>query len=275
MQIGIVIIPSAAHSGSQVFDHACEAAGLVEQLGFHGLWVTDAFARGKPTLDPLILLAALATQTSRIELGTCVVQVPLRHPVEHAHRVQTLNLLTKGRLRFGVGSGSTQNDFDAVQVDFGARFKTLTTYLDVMRRVWAGEPVYGPALSLWPETEGGPPVLLGAWRSERWINLSAKVLQGWIASGIHTSWDDLAIGLKMFRDAGGKRAVLANIFTDFRDQPVGLPFAHVPKISLMCSPQEAKDRLSRLEDLGLDDALLVLPSDDLGHLEKMAELTAK
>ena len=275
MRIGIVIIPSAAHSGSQVFDHACHSARRVEALDFHGLWVTDAFARGKPTLDPLILLAALATQTSRVELGTCVVQVPLRHPVEHAHRVQTLNLLSKGRLRFGVGSGSTQNDFDAVQADFAGRFKTLTGYLDVMRQVWAGEPVYGPALSLWPETQGGPPVLLGAWRSERWINLSAKVLQGWIASGIHTSWEDLAIGLKMFREAGGKRAVLANIFTDFRDQPVPLPITHVPKISLMCAPQVARDRLKRLEDLGVDDALLVLPSDDSNQLERMAELTAK
>ena len=64
--------------------------------------------------------------------------------------------------------------------------------------------------------------------------------------------EDLAIGLKMFRDAGGKRAVLANIFTDFRASPGNLPMAHVPKISLFCTPAEARDRLRRLEDLGLD-----------------------
>jgi alkanesulfonate monooxygenase SsuD/methylene tetrahydromethanopterin reductase-like flavin-dependent oxidoreductase (luciferase family) len=272
MRIGIVTIPSAIETGPEVVDHVVAVARQVEALGFHGLWVTDAFARGKPTLDPLILLAALATQTSRIELGTCVVQVPLRHPVEHAHRVQTLNALSKGRFRFGVGSGSTKHDFDAVQADFDARFKTLTASLDVMRRVWAGEPVHGPALSIWPGTEGGPPVLLGAWRSERWINLSAKVLQGWIASGIHSSWEDLEIGIKMFRAAGGKRAVLANIFTDFRDTPVAPPFTHVPKITLFCSPREARDRLKRLEDTGLDDALLVVPSDDPAQLETIAGL---
>jgi alkanesulfonate monooxygenase SsuD/methylene tetrahydromethanopterin reductase-like flavin-dependent oxidoreductase (luciferase family) len=270
MRIGIVTIPSAVESGPNVVEHVCAVARQVEALGFHGLWVTDAFARGKPTLDPLILLGALATQTSRIELGTCVEQVPLRHPVEHAHRVQTLNALSQGRFRFGVGSGSTKHDFDAVQADYDARFKALTAYLEVMRRVWAGEPVYGPALSVWPGTEGGPPVLLGAWRSERWINLSAKVLQGWIASGIHTSWEDLAIGVKMFRDAGGKRAVLANIFTDFRDERGGLPFTHEPKISLFCSPREAKDRLRRLEDLGIDDALLVIPPGDPAQLETIA-----
>jgi alkanesulfonate monooxygenase SsuD/methylene tetrahydromethanopterin reductase-like flavin-dependent oxidoreductase (luciferase family) len=272
MRIGIVIIPSAIQTGANIVDHVSSIARQAEAMGFFGLWVTDAFARGKPTLDPLILLGALATQTSRIELGTCVVQVPLRHPVEHAHRVQTLNALSGGRFRFGVGSGSTKHDFDAVQADYDARFKTLTADLAVMRRVWAGEPVYGPALSIWPGTEGGPPVLLGAWRSERWINLSAKVLQGWIASGIHTAPEDLAIGLKMFRDAGGKRAVLANIFTDFRDSPNTLPVSHVPKISLFCPFQEARDRLKRLEDLGVDDALLVVPPDDPGQLEMMARL---
>jgi alkanesulfonate monooxygenase SsuD/methylene tetrahydromethanopterin reductase-like flavin-dependent oxidoreductase (luciferase family) len=272
MRIGIVTVPSAAETGSNVVGYVTHIARRVEALGFHGIWVTDAFARGKPTLDPLILLGALATQTSRIELGTCVVQVPLRHPVEHAQRVLTLTALAQGRFRFGVGSGSTRNDFDAVQADYDARFKTLTRSLEVMRRVWAGEAVYGPALSAWPGTEGGPPVLLGAWRNERWINLSAKVLQGWIASGIYTPWDDLAIGLKMFRQAGGKRALLANIFTDFRDPPANLPIAAVPKISLVCSPREAKDRLRRLEDLGIDDALLMVPPDDPGQLEAMAKL---
>jgi alkanesulfonate monooxygenase SsuD/methylene tetrahydromethanopterin reductase-like flavin-dependent oxidoreductase (luciferase family) len=272
MRLGIVIIPSAMEAGAQVIEHVSTIACQVETLGFHGMWVTDAFARGKPTLDPLILLGALAAQTSRLELGTCVVQVPLRHPVEHAHRVQTLNALSQGRFRFGIGSGSTRHDFDAVQADYDARFKTLTAYLRVMQRVWAGEPVYGPALSVWPGTQGGPPVLLGAWRSERWINLSAKVLQGWIASGIHTSWEDLAIGVRMFRNAGGKRAVLANVFTDFRDPPASPPMAHVPKISLFCSPREARDRLRRLEDMSIDDVLLVVPSGDPGQLEAIAAL---
>jgi alkanesulfonate monooxygenase SsuD/methylene tetrahydromethanopterin reductase-like flavin-dependent oxidoreductase (luciferase family) len=274
MRIGIVTIPVASHPGPPLVEQVVAIARDVERLGFHGLWLTDAFARGKPTLDPLVLLGALATQTSRIELGTCVVQVPLRHPVEHAHRVQTLNLLTRGRLRFGVGSGSTQNDFDAVQANYEARFKTLPAYLEVMRKVWAGEPVYGPALSVWPGTEGGPPVLLGAWRSERWINLAAKVLQGWIASGIHTSWEDLAIGVKMYRQAGGSRVVLANIFTEFRDAAPQLPMHHVPKISLFCAPREAQDRLKRMADLGVDDALLVCPWDDPGQLEVMAALQA-
>ena len=272
MRIGIVAIPSAMEGLPPIAARITDLARNIEHLGFHGLWTTDAFARGKATLDPLMLLSAVAPVTSRIELGTCVMQVPLRHPVELAHRATTLHALSGGRFRFGVGSGSTKHDFDAVEVDYERRFKTLTANLETMRKVWAGEPVHGPALTQWPGTLGGPPVMLGAWRSERWINLSAKVLQGWISSGIHTSPEDLEIGVKMFRNVGGARAILANVFMDFRDSPAALPFAHLPKVTLFCSPAEARDRLKRLEDTGLDDVLIVSPPDDPSQLDIVAEL---
>ncbi len=274
MKLGIVTIPRRLAEGSStpVIEQVVSVAQNVEKLGFEGLWVTDAFARGFPTLDPLILLGALAATTRRIELGTCVVQIPLRHPVEHAHRVQTLNLLSGGRLRFGVGCGSTKADFDAIQGDYEARFKTLPAYLEVMRQTWNGEGVYGNPISIWPGTEGGPPVMLGAWRSQRWINLAAQHCQGWIASGIHGSWEDLALGVKMYREAGGKRAILANVFTDFRENPEPGISHHVPKITLQCSPAEARDRLKRMEDLGLDDVLCVVPSSDPGQLEAIRGL---
>ena len=117
-------------------------------------------------------------------------QIPIRHPVEHAHRVQSVNLLSERPAALRRRTGSTRADFEAVQADYDTRFKVLPNMLEVMRRTWNSEPVYGPALSNWPGTEGGPPVMLGAWRSPRWINLAAQHCQGWIASGIHGSWED-------------------------------------------------------------------------------------
>ncbi|MBS0558840.1 MAG: LLM class flavin-dependent oxidoreductase [Proteobacteria bacterium] len=266
MRIGIVTIPrpSAEPVGARVLG----IARRVEALGFAGLWVTDAFGRGFPTIDPLVLLGAVAGATERIELGTCVVQLPLRHPVEHAHRVQSLNLLSGGRLRFGIGSGSTKADFDVVGADYERRFKTLPAYLEIMQRAWKGEA----GISVWPGTEGGPPVLLGAWRSARWIDLAAQKCQGWIASGIHTSWEDLEIGLRMYRAAGGARAIVANIITDLRPVPTPHPIAGHAKIGLFCSPEEARERLARLAALGVDDALLICPDDDPGQLETIRTL---
>lgn len=275
MRIGIVTIHRQLPPGgpSAMIDNVVGVAQRVEALGFDGIWVTDAFGRGWATLDPLVLLGALCATTKRIELGTCVVQIPIRHPVEHAHRVQTVNLLSAGRLRFGVGTGSTRADFEAVQANYDTRFKVLPGMLEAMRRTWNSEPVFGPPLTQWPGTEGGPPVLLGAWRSPRWINLAATQCQGWIASGIHGTWEDAEIGQRMYRDAGGKRAVLANIVTDLRPEPkipaVGRPLG----ISLICPPTEARDRLRRITDLGFDDALLVCPADDPGQLETIRNLT--
>ena len=175
MRLGIVTIPRLLPpGGTTMIDCLIDFAQRVESLDFHGLWLTDAFGRGRPTLDPLSALGVLCAVTKKIELGTCVIQVPVRHPVEHAHRVQTINLLSNGRFRFGIGTGSTKADFDVVQADFGARFKVLPGMLEDMRRTWNGEAVHGPALSVWPGTEGGPPVMLGAWRSPRWINLAAQ-----------------------------------------------------------------------------------------------------
>ena len=107
MRFGIVAIPTAQEAGGRLFERAIAFAARVEALGFAGLWTTDSFARGSATLDPLIFFSALCQATERIELGTCVTQLPLRHPVEQAHRAQTLSLLSRGRFRFGVGSGGT------------------------------------------------------------------------------------------------------------------------------------------------------------------------
>jgi alkanesulfonate monooxygenase SsuD/methylene tetrahydromethanopterin reductase-like flavin-dependent oxidoreductase (luciferase family) len=274
MRLGVVTIPRRLPPGGvPMIDHFVSFAQKVEELDFHGLWLTDAFGRGTTTIDPLSAMGALCAVTKKIELGTCVIQVPIRHPVEHAHRVQTINLLSGGRFRFGVGTGSTKADFDAVQADFDTRFKVLPGMLEVMRRTWNGEPVYGPAVSVWPGTEGGPPVLLGAWRSPRWINLAAHHCQGWIASGIHSKWEDVEIGHRMYREAGGQRAIVANIFADFREDPEGSPIGRPLTISLIGqSPAEARDQLRRLGDIGIDDALIVCPFDDPAQLETIRSL---
>jgi alkanesulfonate monooxygenase SsuD/methylene tetrahydromethanopterin reductase-like flavin-dependent oxidoreductase (luciferase family) len=253
-------------------EHLVNFAQQVEALDFHGLWLTDAFGRGSATLDPLSAMGVLCAVTRKIELGTCVIQVPIRHPVEHAHRVQTINLLSGGRFRFGVGTGSTKADFDVVQADFDTRFKVLPGMIEAMQRTFRGEPVHGPVVSVWPGTEGGPQIMLGAWRSPRWINLAAK-LDGWISSGIHSKWEDIEIGLRMYREAGGKRAIVANIFADFRKDAPASPIGRPLTVSLVGqSPADARAVLRRLADIGIDDALIVCPFDDPAQLETIRGL---
>jgi alkanesulfonate monooxygenase SsuD/methylene tetrahydromethanopterin reductase-like flavin-dependent oxidoreductase (luciferase family) len=278
MRLGIVdfLRPSEMPAG-RTLDRVAGFARAVEAKGFAGLWVTDAFGRGSPTLDPLTVLAALASICPRLELGTCVLQVPLRHPAELAHRLATLEALSGGRLRLGVGSGSTKTEFDLVGADYEARFKTLMSALATMRQAWRGEAIAGGTLSPWPGTDKGPQIMLGAWRNPRWIAYAAEHCQGWIASGINGDWADLERGMRLYRAAGGGRAILANVIVDLHGRPDPSGLAQRAKVSLACPADEVPSRLHRIRELGFDDVLLGSPtagSPDaaLADLERVRDL---
>src|SRR5438552_5615897 len=237
-QIGDVVKVSAmirlspgAEPHTPLLTRMAEYARSIEASGFPGIWVGDSMGRGRPTLDPLTALAALAAVTERVELGIGVLQVPLRHPVELAHRVQSVQALSGSRLRLGVGSGSTRADFELLGADYDRRFRTFMNALDTMRVAWAGQTVNGGALSLWPGCQGGPPILLGAWRSPRWITYAAKECQGWTPSGRYSSWEDLEAGMRIYRDAGGTNAVLANVAIDLAQRPESASLPEVAHVS--------------------------------------------
>ncbi len=129
MRLGVVLGSSE--------DLARTARGI-EAAGFASAWVFDSVGRGRLLPDPLTALAVAAATTTRIELGTGVLQVPLRNPVTLARQVLTTQLVSGGRLRLGVGTGSTAADFAAVGVDFASRFRRLDESLAIMRKLWAG-----------------------------------------------------------------------------------------------------------------------------------------
>jgi alkanesulfonate monooxygenase SsuD/methylene tetrahydromethanopterin reductase-like flavin-dependent oxidoreductase (luciferase family) len=76
----------------------------------------------------------------------------------------------------------------------------------------------------------------------------------------------------MFRKAGGKRALLANIFTDLRPDPPAHPLIERAKVTLVGDKAAARDRLRKLEDIGFDDALLIVPFDAPDMLEDVRAL---
>ena len=252
----------------RVLSRMADYARRIEAAGFPGIWVGDSLGRGRPTLDPLIELSVLAAVTERVELGISVLQLPLRNPIELAHRVQSVQALSGNRLRLGVGSGSTRADFELLGYDYDHRFGTMKRSLETMRRAWRGEATNaGGVLSLWPECEGGPPILMGAWRSPRWITFAAQECQGWTPSGRFSSWDDLEYGMKVYREAGGTNAVLANVAIDLANRPQSAALAEVAT-SLVCPPDEARKRLKRFEQMGFDEVLLVSHSSVLEDIER-------
>ena len=253
----------------RLLDRVADYARRIEASGFPGIWVGDSLGRGRPTLDPLVELATLAAVTRNVELGIGVLQLPLRHPIELAHRVQSVQALSGGRLQLGVGSGSTQADFDLLGYDYTKRFRTLMDSLEIMRKAWRGEAVNGGGtLSTWPGCEGGPPILLGAWRSPRWITYAAKQCAGWTPSGRFSSWDDLEHGMRIYREAGGTNAVLANVAVDFDNRPESAAIAAASDVGLTCPVDEARRRLKRMEQMGFDEVFLVSHTSALEDIER-------
>ena len=274
LRLGMVL--PRAESGGRPLDAAslADAARRIEEAGFDSAWVFDSLGRGRLLPDPLTALAVAGTVTRRLELGTGVLQVPLRRPMELAHRVLTTHLVCGGRLRLGVGAGSTAADFAAVGVDFASRFRQLDESLAIMRQLWAGARVGDAELGApWPIAAGGPPILIGSWAGSRWIERAAKEFDGWVASGARSSWRLIAEGIARFRKLGGKRAVLTNVNVGLEAEKPS-PDGPDDPFDLIGPRSVAVERLRHLRELGFDDVVLVAARHDAAHLQELRELGA-
>ena len=93
--------------------------------------------------DPFVLLTAISERTSKIGLGTSVIVLPYRNPVVVAKMLSTLDVLSEGRVIFGVATGWLKEEFDALNVDFKNRGKITDEYIQAITELWQSEtPVY-------------------------------------------------------------------------------------------------------------------------------------
>ncbi len=121
----------ASRAGDRrVFDEIVEQAVLAEQMGFDVIWCVEhtALSNYAHMSAPETVLAFLAGKTQRIHLGHGVVCLPpaMNHPVKVAERIATLDLLSHGRVHFGVGKGGTQQESGT----FGYDLATLNPQID-------------------------------------------------------------------------------------------------------------------------------------------------
>jgi alkanesulfonate monooxygenase SsuD/methylene tetrahydromethanopterin reductase-like flavin-dependent oxidoreductase (luciferase family) len=138
-----IAVPNFADDPAELIELGVEA----EQAGFDGffLWDHIVFSNtgdGPPIADPWMVLAVVATRTSRIKLGTMITPVPRRRPWQLARQTTTLDVLSGGRLILGVGIGSpAYGDFGIFHEPSGARERAdlLDEGLDVLAGLWTGE----------------------------------------------------------------------------------------------------------------------------------------
>src|SRR5262245_55465265 len=184
-----------------------------EQLGFESVWVAEHLvfptqirsrypyaAEGvppinpaTPLLDPLLVLMQVAARTERIRLGTNVYILPLRHPLAVARMAMTLDLLSNGRLTFGVGLGWLAEEFDAAGIDFASRGARRREYVRAIRALWTEDaPSFdGRFVSFQPVKfepkpvqKPHPPIVFGG-ESDAALRRAAALGDGWYGVG-HT-----------------------------------------------------------------------------------------
>jgi probable F420-dependent oxidoreductase len=103
------------------------------------MWTIDRIAYDN--LEPLTILAAAAGATQKIGLGTSVLLGNTRHPAHLAKIVATLDFISNGRITLGLGFGSRENDYKAVEIPFEHRGSRAVEQVQLMKRFWTEENV--------------------------------------------------------------------------------------------------------------------------------------
>jgi probable F420-dependent oxidoreductase len=136
-------------------DTALRVAQAAEAAGFESLWTGEHVVLPDPQvapsplpphypiLDPAIALSFLAAHTHTIKLGTGIIILPQRNPLVLAKELASLDVVSKGRLIFGVGVGYLKPEFDALGVSFEHKGARAIDYLQAMQAVWTqAAPAY-------------------------------------------------------------------------------------------------------------------------------------
>jgi probable F420-dependent oxidoreductase len=220
----------------------------------------------KRTLDPLVALAAAATVTDRILLGTGICVVAQREPIVTAKAIATLDAVSGGRFVFGVGFGWNEDEIADHGVSMPDRRAVAREHVLVMQRLWRddvaefhGEHVELPPSWSWPKPvqRPGPPVLVGGAPGPKLFRHVAEYADGWIpigGAGIRGALPDLHRAC----EAAGRDPAALRI----------VPFGTLPD----------PGKIDYYESIGIDEVVLRVPGgpaeDVLPVLDRYAALVA-
>jgi probable F420-dependent oxidoreductase len=132
-------------------DLAIRVAKAAEAAGFESVWTGEHVVLPDPQkppspapphmpmLDPAVALANLASETTTLKLGTGIIILPQRNPLVLAKELASVDVVSKGRLLFGVGVGYLRAEFDALGVSFDAKGARTSEAIEAIRALWTME----------------------------------------------------------------------------------------------------------------------------------------
>ncbi|MGH7311491.1 MAG: LLM class F420-dependent oxidoreductase [Candidatus Rokuibacteriota bacterium] len=208
MKLSIEFPSVAYREGPEAVRHFARA---IEEMGYDHIDVFDHVVMGHPLdgrpagpynpsmpiLEALMTLAHVAAVTSRVTLGTEVLVLPQREPTLVAKQVSTLDTLSGGRVRLGVGVGWQESEYEALGADFSARGARADEAIALLRAYWAdarvdfdGKHYQATAMAMEPKPPQGRalPIWVGG-NSEAAYRRVGRLGDGWLASRVNEADD--------------------------------------------------------------------------------------
>ena len=251
-------------------------AQAAEELGLNHLRVPEQIIRpgSGPLHEPLTLMALIAGATEKIELVPSVIILPARQTVLVAKQAATLDRMSGGRLRLGVGIGRDKVEYDALGMDFHNRGARCEEQIELLRLLWTQETVQFDGK--WDQVSGAGinplpyqkpiPIWLGVRgipvpRVRRRIGRQAD---GWFILATPEEFPDVRDDVYREAEAAGRDP--ASIGMEAGVAVVG-PREH-----------EWKSRVAGWRDMGLTHICLRTLGGDIppdGHIERMQQAVAE
>ena len=230
-----------------------QVAKRAEELGYDSLWVTERLLyplnpqspyAGSPdgslpeaykiALDPLHTLVLAGANTSRIALGTSILDMPYYNPVLLARSLTTLDVISGGRLRVGLGQGWSKDEHDATGASMTTRGARADEFIQVLKAIWTTDPVefHGDFFQIprsiiqpKPIQKPHPPIYLAAY-SPGAMKRVATMADGWNPAGMPVDgMAQMMEGIRQTASQAGRDPselkLVVRAFPMVTDQPLG------------------------------------------------------
>jgi alkanesulfonate monooxygenase SsuD/methylene tetrahydromethanopterin reductase-like flavin-dependent oxidoreductase (luciferase family) len=278
MKFGFFTIIPFHESGTEAehFQQTLDKIELVDQLGFDEIWLGEHhFSRHGLVSGIYSWMGAIAARTKRVRIGTAINILPFHNPILAAEEAATLDVLSGGRLNFGIGSGYQRQEFDGVGVDIEEARERFREAIDVMIGAWTQERLtfhgrFTQVDDLWvipkPIQKPHPPFYIAVSTSPSSVEYAAS-RQIQIMVGGPT-------------DVMGQAPQVVKLWHD-KMEAFGHPHAHIDipvakRVYVAPTMEEAEGDLAGLQDfhnrvmrsIGTTGAPIGMPIDKHGNLPK-------
>ena len=185
-------------------DHLVAPTGSIDEVGFERSryqWMTGRsedtqrvtpeqyYASNNWFMEGYSVMAYLAGVTEKVRIGSSVVVLPYRNPIVQARAVQTMDVLSGGRIALGVGAGHVRAESEAMGIPYEERGAMTEEYIEVMKTIWASEKAsfhgqyfkFDNVLTLGRPIQRPPPLYYGGMAKQA-IRRAVKHCTGWLAS---------------------------------------------------------------------------------------------